>query len=87
MEIMSKKEARRRGMHKYFTGVPCIRGHLGLRYANSGACMNCVALYSRKAYQNKTRKHPQILVKSYVYHQDDVAALQKYAELLNEMRK
>lgn len=36
-------KARRTGTQKYSTGEPCKRGHMSLRYANSGACIECCA--------------------------------------------
>ena len=28
----------------YFTGRPCKRGHISLRYANNGQCVECVGV-------------------------------------------
>lgn len=42
MEIITRKEARERGLSKYFTGEPCKNGHHNYRYTQSGTCVDCV---------------------------------------------
>lgn len=46
LKIMERKEARKNGFSKYFTGKSCIKGHNSLRYAKTGACCRCVAGYA-----------------------------------------
>jgi len=41
MEIISRKEAKEKGLSCYFTGVPCIRGHLSKRGTSRRKCMEC----------------------------------------------
>jgi len=42
MEIISRKEAQMRGMNKYFTGKPCVNGHINYRYTASSVCYDCL---------------------------------------------
>ena len=42
MEIISRKEAKEKGLKFYFTGKPCSRGHLTKRYLNNWNCFGCV---------------------------------------------
>ncbi len=42
MEIITRKEAKERGLKKYFTGVPCKRGHVCERYVSGHGCIECV---------------------------------------------
>jgi len=42
---LAKQSARKLGQKK-FQGCDCIRNHGGLRYANSGQCVQCVGLYN-----------------------------------------
>ena len=51
-EIMTRKLAVSRGLIKYYTGVPCKRGHLLPRYTRSSACSGCLAVY-HKQFQNQ----------------------------------
>lgn len=37
----SRAEALRLGIRTYFTGKPCKRGHIGLRYTQKGNCVEC----------------------------------------------
>lgn len=41
MEVISRKEARDRGLQEYFTGKPCVRSHLAFRLLSTGICKDC----------------------------------------------
>lgn len=41
-EIISRKEAKVLGLTHYFTGKPCSRGHLSLRYVTTCQCVECL---------------------------------------------
>lgn len=41
-EVVSRKEARERGLLHYFTGRPCINGHLSIRGVLSKSCAECM---------------------------------------------
>ncbi|PKP70967.1 MAG: hypothetical protein CVT82_04170 [Alphaproteobacteria bacterium HGW-Alphaproteobacteria-4] len=59
MEIISRADAKARGLHNYFTGVPCKNGHVAERYvAGTGPCVVCDAENQtryKKANPDKTR--------------------------------
>jgi hypothetical protein len=40
--------AARLGYRRYYTGRPCVRGHLGLRYTMTGGCCQCNAEASKR---------------------------------------
>ncbi len=40
-EIIDRHTAKAQGRKDYFTGVPCIRGHVALRWIKSGRCRHC----------------------------------------------
>ena len=42
-EIISRKEARARGLRYYLTGTACIHGHVAQRLVKSAACTACEA--------------------------------------------
>lgn len=46
--IISQSDALARGAKRFFTGLPCSRGHLSERYVSTGRCCACVAEISRK---------------------------------------
>ncbi|MCL8489361.1 MULTISPECIES: hypothetical protein [Bradyrhizobium] len=54
MEIISRKEAKGRGLARYFTGEACKHGHVAERLASSRACVEC-----KRANQAKRRADPK----------------------------
>lgn len=48
----TRTEAKRMGAKKYFTGVPCIHGHVAPRYTK-GECVVCAADEQRRRGKNK----------------------------------
>lgn len=57
-EIITLKEARERGLSRYFTGKPCIRGHVSERRTSDRCCCRC-GFEKVKAYQ-KTETGRQV---------------------------
>lgn len=41
LEIISRKEAKARGLNKYFTGEPCVHGHIAERRTSYTMCVEC----------------------------------------------
>ena len=54
MTIISRKEAKARGLHVYCSGKPCPRGHVAERYVSDSMCAECRKAWSA-AYK---RAHP-----------------------------
>lgn len=48
VEIISRKEARQRGLKKFFTGTPCKNGGVDVRITSSGSC--CCAECKKQRY-------------------------------------
>jgi hypothetical protein len=46
MEIISRSEAKNKGLSQYFTGTPCKNNHLAYRYVQSGSCSACIKSHS-----------------------------------------
>ena len=40
-EVISCKDAKAKGLSRYFTGQPCKRGHIAQRYTRTGNCIQC----------------------------------------------
>lgn len=55
-EIISRAEAKARGLTRYFTGKPCKFGHIAERAAAKGVCLECAQIW-RDA---KRQAHPEI---------------------------
>jgi hypothetical protein len=50
LQIISRDEARRAGLKRYFTGEPCQRGHVDEQYVAQGKCVECHRLEMRERY-------------------------------------
>jgi hypothetical protein len=56
MKIISRAEAKRLGLKRYFTGKPCKHGHIDERYI-SRMCVSCNQEHSHKYYpENRERQ-------------------------------
>lgn len=44
VEIISREEARERGLKRYFTGTPCKHGHISERYVGNRCCASCTLI-------------------------------------------
>ena len=53
-QIISRSDAKARGLKTYFTGKPCPRGHVAPRQTSNGICRECAYDRTRQwANQNK----------------------------------
>lgn len=50
--VLSRNDARARGMKRYFTGKPCKHGHVRERQVSDGNCVEC-ALARARAYNGR----------------------------------
>ncbi len=58
-EKISRKQARATGLTHYFTGKPCSRGHINLRYVSAMKCIQCAEEDRkewRRQYPERTRQ-------------------------------
>lgn len=58
VSVVTRQEAKERGAKRYFTGVPCKRGHLSERGTASRACIQCSLSWEknwRKMNQQEAR--------------------------------
>lgn len=56
MEIIARKAAKAAGLKYYFTGKPCIRGHIAKRQTSSGSCTTCGSENTAKYYADDAKK-------------------------------
>lgn len=59
IEIITREEARERGLKRYFTGRPCKRGHLEERATSNSTCLGCKRVQS----SNHRRDTPDYYVR------------------------
>lgn len=67
--VISRKNAEKLGLYKYFTGEPCKRGHVEFRYTNNTTCYGCVTTDEYVAAQSARAKAK--------YWEDPAAAIAK----------
>ncbi len=46
--IISRKEAKAQGLTRYFTGIPCIHGHVCEKLVSNHSCIECGRIYSKE---------------------------------------
>jgi 5-methylcytosine-specific restriction endonuclease McrA len=56
MKIITREQAKLRGLKKYFTGTKCNNGHLSNRRTANGSCDECVQLSRKKNYDSEKNK-------------------------------
>lgn len=54
--LITKEEAKALGLKRYFTGKPCLNGHLVERYAMNGGCAECRRLATEKCAPTRKEK-------------------------------
>lgn len=58
MDVISRKEAKEKGLTKYFTGKPCKHGHTVYRYIGNKQCSKCAYKSTDSVKQaERIRKH------------------------------
>lgn len=87
MEVISKREARARGLKRYFTALPCIHGHLSERTVNDGKCCECDRLRQLAANLNHAElKRRRSWHRAY-YRRLTPAELERRAECMRNLNR
>lgn len=55
-EVVTRKQAKALGLKTYFTGKPCINGHVDERYTLSGSCLTCRKEIDKAAWADPEKK-------------------------------
>ena len=72
--VMSRKEARARGLKHYFTGEPCKRGHISPRYVS---CKMCTACNNERSLVNYHNNKDAISTRRKNYYQREKDRIKK----------
>ena len=51
----ARTQAKMNGSPKYFTGIPCARGHVGERYTTTGNCVTCMSEDGKLKYDREQK--------------------------------
>jgi hypothetical protein len=65
MDILLRFEAKALGLTHYFTGKPCVRGHVEIRRVKDRVCMECTRYYHKKQRETHPIKHSEKKKASY----------------------
>lgn len=60
IELITKQEARTRGLVNFFTGKPCKRGHVSERRVLDGACVLCRKEDANNCYHRNKDKNKEV---------------------------
>lgn len=77
LEIISRSEAQAKHLRHYFTGKPCKRGHIDIRYVTSRACVVCSLENARRRYEDD----PEIKNKAKIRVKKPMLPIHKNIEL------
>jgi hypothetical protein len=58
LPLMTRIEARAAGSRHYFTGEPCLHGHIARRFVSNKACMICMRVQTREWHRAKFLANP-----------------------------
>lgn len=92
--IMTRKAAAAAGLKHYFTGKPCVHGHLVARFVSTGGCIECARGYQRAFVQNMRqsavargdRSQFQLLPPNIRVHPEDHESVFALIDYLNQQR-
>ena len=88
-KIITKQEAIDKGLKKYFTGKPCLRGHLSYRWVSTRRCYECNKVgvqLNRKANPERTKTQKKKDDKKY-YEKNKKELLKKQVAYLKGQGK
>lgn len=76
LTVISREDARALGLKRYFTGVPCVKGHVSERRTLSGVCVECKRIWVEKYFARPGAKerHKVAVDARYQRHKEDVNA-------------
>lgn len=82
-EIISRKEASLAGRKRFFTGRPCVHGHIAQRFVTTGGCVACNTARAKTFASTKNVRQGRFF---YPLHPDDMAAALAYCQALDLQR-
>lgn len=68
--VISRKEAKEKGLAKYFTGNPCIHGHISERYAKTAICIECCKINNKLKNGTRNEYHKRWKSKNKQRHRE-----------------
>lgn len=62
MKIISRIEAKKSGLSRFFTGVPCVHGHISIRRTINRSCVTCESRASKTRNARKQAEDPEYVI-------------------------
>ena len=99
IHLISRSQAKNASLKKYFTGKPCINGHISERYTSTGDCLGCYHIRAKKykSYRDNYYRDNRDLIseKRKLYYQENRTGVlsrnkkwrENNNELLSEIRR
>lgn len=81
--FISRKQAASKGLTRYFTGVPCARGHLSERKVSNRSCFECRKVTGRAAWPKRKAKQSEYYKKRRQENPDELHARDRAAYYAN----
>ena len=86
MNIVSRSEARRLGLTRYFTGKPCKHGHTSERLVSNLHCVECKSYHKRQHYAKNSKKVSEYNKLHYIKNADKYREYQRQYRIDNADR-
>jgi len=86
MKIVSRKEAKAKGLKRYFTGVPCYRGHIVERITGGRGCIDCHKIYE-KIYNSSEHGKKMRYLKQKRYRENNYLKLREQERVRSRTKK
>ena len=86
MKLISKEEAKAKGLIRYFTGKPCCRGHMVERYTSTRICIKCCRIYEKK-YNSSEHGRKMRYLKQKRYRENNYLKLREQERVRSRTKK
>ena len=73
MDLISRSEAKRLGLKKYYTGKPCVNGHTAERYLYECTCVECKLANWKRWAANNPKDYARQRKQNYDRHKEAYA--------------
>lgn len=88
MKIITRAQAKDLGLTRYFTGKPCIHGHLSEKMTSTATCKKCMDLYVIENKEKiKLKKHLSYKNNKEIVNAKNLVYRQKNREKINKKSK
>lgn len=78
-KIISRAEARKRGLRRYFTGKQCKRGHIAERHTRDGCCHDCRRIFKQIWARKNSKSRADVILRWRVKNREKVRGYSRRA--------